>query len=165
MGRHSSSVHFDWMNDTACCFGYPLDTSRTARKWTGSLGWAGPHHWSAPPSDARPRQRSTMLPPPPRRPPRAAGHGADCPGQSGPGGSVARCHQPRPPARTERCSQCSLSHGRRQALPASRRPWMSAGLPGAAMDRRHERHGRPRKGRQWGGVRAGAAAGGSPSAS
>jgi hypothetical protein len=42
---------------------------------------------------------------------------------------------------------------------------MSAGLPGAATDRLHDRHGRPRKGRPWGGVRAGAAAGGSPSAS
>jgi hypothetical protein len=63
------------------------------------------------------------------------------------------------------CSLCPLSHGRRWALPAIRRPWMSAGLPGAAMDRRHDRPGRPRKGRPWGGVRTGAAAGGSPSAS
>ncbi len=40
---------------------------------------------------------------------------------------------------------------------------MSPGLPVGAPDRRHDRHGRPRKGRPWGGVRAGAAAGGSPS--
>jgi hypothetical protein len=56
------------MHDTACCFGYPSDSSRTARKRAGTLGWAGPRHWQAPPSDARPRQCSMMPPPPPRRP-------------------------------------------------------------------------------------------------
>ena len=83
---------YDWMHDTACCFGYPSDSSRTARKRAGALGWAG-------------------------------------------------------------------------TATARRRIRMSAGPPAAATDRRHDRHGRPRKGRSWGGVRAGAAAGGSPPAS
>jgi hypothetical protein len=55
------------MHDTARCFGYPSDSSRTARKRAGTLGWAGPRHWQAPPSDARPRQRSILPPPPPCR--------------------------------------------------------------------------------------------------
>jgi hypothetical protein len=35
-------IKYDWMHDTACCFGYPSDSSRTARKRAGALGWAGP---------------------------------------------------------------------------------------------------------------------------
>jgi hypothetical protein len=100
---------------------------------------------------ARPRQSSTMPPPPP-----------------GPRRPVLTVLPPRDPRSS-------------WALPASRRPWKSAGLRPQAggatdSDRRHDRHGRPRKGRPWGGVRAGAAAagpslrlpvshGGSPSAS
>ena len=118
------------MHDTACCFGYPSDSSRTARKRAGTLGWAGlrPFHATS----------STR---------------ADATSATAPGPSCGR----------GRCSLCSLSPGRRRALPTSQWSWVSAGLPVGAPDRRHDRHGRPRKGRPWGGVRAGAAASGSPS--
>ncbi len=156
--------NIDWMHDTACCFGYPSDSSWTARKRTGSLDKTGPRHRSGPPSDARPRQRSTMLPPSPRRP--SCGRARRrLPGPA----SSGRSGRPPPPAPAP-CADGTVPTlltlpGRCRALPASRRPWMSAGLHWAVTDRRHDRHGRPRKGRTWGVVRAGAAAGGSPSAS
>ena len=80
-------------------------------------------------------------------------------------GVVTSATAPGPPCGRARCHPHSLrvTHGRRRALPVRGRIWMSAGLPVGATDRRHDRHGRPRKGRPWGGVRAGAAAGGSPS--
>jgi hypothetical protein len=82
-------IQTDWMHDTACGFGYPSDSSRTARKRAGTLGWAGLRSASPPPtrnprhSSAGARRRHLRHRP---RPPRAAGRGATRRGQLGPGG-------------------------------------------------------------------------------
>jgi hypothetical protein len=67
------------MHDTACCFGYPSDSSRTARKRAGTLGWVELRRASPPPtrnlwhSLAGSRRCHLRHRP---RPPRVAGRGA-----------------------------------------------------------------------------------------
>jgi hypothetical protein len=73
-------VKFDWMHDTARCFEYPSDSSRTARKRAGTLGWAGPRHWQAPPSPALGESATSTAP--------ARAHCAHSPT-----GGVGRCLQ------------------------------------------------------------------------
>jgi hypothetical protein len=150
------------MHDTARCFGYPSDSSRTARKraWDAALRRESALITSS-------RQRAPTPPPPPPLAPRATGRGAarSGPGRPGPAGSspppppLAPCaagrgadrlgpvrpgraghhlrHRRRPPVRPGRCSLCSPSPGRRRALPISQWSWVSALLPVGAPDRRH----------------------------
>jgi hypothetical protein len=67
------------MHDTACCFGYPSDSSRTARKRAGTLGWAGLCSSRAT-SSTRADSTSATAPGP-----SCGGRGAACYGPGGPG--------------------------------------------------------------------------------
>jgi hypothetical protein len=90
MFHHHHKKEYDWMHDTASCFGYPSDSSRTVRK----RAWdAAPGRESALITPSR--RRTPTLPPPPPLPPRAAGRGA---ARSGPGrpGRAGPSHPPPP---------------------------------------------------------------------
>jgi hypothetical protein len=142
-----------------------LAVSGILRTQAGRRG-SGPGRWAGRDSAliTPPRRRTPTPPPPPPLAPRAAGRGA---ARSGPGGT-GRAGSPPPPPPLAPCApgggaHCALSPGRRRALPIIQRSWVSAGLPVGAPDRRHASPLMSRKGQQWGGARAGVAAGGSPS--
>jgi hypothetical protein len=111
--------------------------------------------------------RAGSSPPPPPLAPYAAGRGADRLGPVRPGraGHHLR-HRPQPPVRPGG-APCALplpaGVGR---CPLAYRRGCLLGRPSARRiaGTRPSRHRCPRKGQQWGGARAGAAAGGSPSA-
>jgi hypothetical protein len=114
---HLLNLVSDWMHDTACCFGYPSDSFRMARKRAGSAGSGGtPPRLTTP--DAQPvaqlGRRPAMSPPPLPQAPRAAGRGATRLGQLGPGGQDNPTATSPDPVRQGRCSLCHL-------------PWAAAG--------------------------------------
>jgi hypothetical protein len=121
------------MHDTACCFGYPSDSSRTARKRAGTLDWAGlrPYHAT---SSTRADATSATAPGPSCGRARCRSLRA---GQDWAGRVATSATSPGPLCGCGRCSLCSLSPGWRRALPISQWSWVSAGLPIGAPDRRH----------------------------
>jgi hypothetical protein len=155
------------MHDTACCFGYTSDSSRTARKRAGTLGWAGlrPYHAT---SSTRADSDATSVTAPGPSCGRARCRSLRA-GQDWAGRVATSATSPGPLCGWggAHCALSLLAGVGRCPVPISQWLWVSAGLPVGAPDRRHASPLISPQGaavtEQWGGARAGAAAGGSPS--